>query len=130
MRLWKVVVLVNLALGLGLGLGYLRWGREVRDLQREVAAARRAAAEAQARARSAERSWTAEGIVRSVLPRLGVAFITHEAIPDLMEGMTMGFEAEDPGILDGVRAGDPVRFTLVEKGGRLYLVAIEKTPRP
>ena len=33
MRLWKVLVLLNLALFLGIGLGYLRWAREVRGLQ-------------------------------------------------------------------------------------------------
>ena len=35
-RLWKVLVLLNLALFLGIGLGYLRWAREVRGLQDEV----------------------------------------------------------------------------------------------
>ena len=33
MRVWKVLVLLNLALGVGIGLGYLRWTREVRGLQ-------------------------------------------------------------------------------------------------
>jgi hypothetical protein len=37
MRLWKVILLLNLALGVGVGLGYLRWAREVRVLQDEVA---------------------------------------------------------------------------------------------
>ena len=36
MRLWKVLVLLNLALAVGIGLGYLRWAREVRSLQDEV----------------------------------------------------------------------------------------------
>ena len=36
MRLWKVLVLLNLALGVGIGLGYLRWAREVRSLQDEI----------------------------------------------------------------------------------------------
>lgn len=126
MRLWKVVVLVNLALGLGVGLGYLRWVREVRDLRQELAKAREAAARRQV----GERSWTVQGIVRSVLPRLGAVFITHEAIPGLMQGMTMGFETEDPKILDGLAPGDPVRFILREKGERIVLVAIEKAAQP
>ena len=37
MRLWKVVVLLNIALAVGVGLGHLRWAREVRALQDEVA---------------------------------------------------------------------------------------------
>jgi Cu/Ag efflux protein CusF len=68
--------------------------------------------------------------VRSVLPQGAAIFITHETIPGLMEGMTMGFEAEDPKILDGLGPGDPVRFTLAQKGARLYLVAVEREGNP
>ncbi len=126
MRLWKAVILVNLALGLGAGLGYLRGASEVRDLQRELDRAR----EALSQRPVGERTWTVRGIVRSVLPKVGAVFLTHEDIPGLMQGMTMGFEAEDPKILNGLSPGDPVRFTLREKGERVYLVAIQKTTSP
>ena len=125
MRLWKVVVLVNLALALGVGLGYLRWARENRDLRAELTRIQESS-----RRQAGNRTWTVHGIVRSVVPRLGVVFLTHEAIPGLMSGMTMGFEAEDAKLLDGLAAGDPVRFTLREQGERVRLVAIEKVPRP
>ena len=122
MRAWKVVVLVNLALALGAGGGYLWWARDVRALRQELAAARRVAA-----ARPAgERSWTVRGIVRLVLGSQGAIFITHETIPDLMPGMTMGFEAEDPKLLDGLKPGDPIRFTLRQQDQRLRVVAIER----
>jgi len=126
MRLWKVILLVNLALALGVGLGFLRWAREVRDLRQELAKAREAASPRQV----GPRSWTVNGIVRLVLPQAGAVFITHEAIPGLMQAMTMGFEAEDPKILDGLTPGDPVRFTVREKGERIFLVAIEKAQQP
>ncbi len=126
MRLWKVVVLVNLALALGAGLGYVRWARENQDLRAQLTRARDAAS----RAQSSERTWVVRGIVRSVVPRLGAVFLTHEEIPGLMTGMTMGFEAEDPAILTGLAPGDRVRFTLRQKDDRLLLVAIEKTPTP
>jgi Cu/Ag efflux protein CusF len=120
MRLWKVIVLLNLALGLGVGLGYLRWAREVRALQDEVARLRAAATQ------PGPSSWTVRGIVRSVVPKLGAIFLTHEAMPGLMDAMTMGFEAENPKILDGLAPGDPVRFTVRKDGERLLVVTIEK----
>jgi len=124
MRLWKVVLLLNLALGVGVGLGYLRWAREVRGLQDEVA---------RLRAESAPpnpQSWTVRGIVRSTIPKLGAVFLTHEAMPGLMDAMTMGFEADDPKLLDGLAPGDAVRFTVRRDGDRLVLVAIEKAKTP
>ena len=126
MRLWKVVLLLNLALAVGVGFGYLQWARETRQLREELGRARAAASAQQA----GPRSWNVRGIVRAVLPKVGAVFITHETISGLMDGMTMGFEAEDPKILDGFAPGDPVRFTLREKGERVYLVAIEKVREP
>jgi Cu/Ag efflux protein CusF len=123
-RLWKVVVLLNLALAVGFGLGHLRWAREVRTLRAEVDRLRLEAS------RATQQSWTARGIVRSMIPKLGAVFLTHEALPGLMDAMTMGFQVDDPALLDGLRPGDPVRFTLRRDGERLVVVAIEKVPAP
>jgi Cu/Ag efflux protein CusF len=121
-RLWKVVVLVNVALALGVGGGYLRWGREVRRLEAELEAARRASVGPS----GSEATWTVHGIVRSVLPSLGAIVLTHETMPGLMQAMTMGFETTDPRLLDGLSPGDRVRFTVKRAGDRILLVAIEK----
>lgn len=125
MRLWKVVVIVNLALAIGGGLGYLRWGREAGRFGQELAAARQALRDRPA----IGQSWTVRGIVRLILPQVGGVFLTHEAIPGLMQAMTMGFQAEDPKILGGLQPGDRVRFTVRLKGDQLILVAIEKEAR-
>jgi Cu/Ag efflux protein CusF len=124
MRLWKVVLLLNLALAVGAGLGYLRWAREMRGLQDEVNRLRVEAA------RPGPQSWTVRGIVRSVVPKLGAVFLTHEAMPGLMDAMTMGFEAEDPKIIEGLVPGDPVRFTVRRDGEKLVLIMIEKARTP
>jgi Cu/Ag efflux protein CusF len=124
MRLWKVVLLLNLALGVGIGLGYLRWAREVRTLRDEVARLRAETSQ------PSQQSWTVRGIVRSIVPKLGAVFLTHEAMPGLMDAMTMGFEADDPKLLDGLAPGDPVRFTVRRDGERLVLVMIEKVRTP
>jgi Cu/Ag efflux protein CusF len=123
-RLWKVLVLLNLALFLGIGLGYLRWAREVRALQDEVDRLQARAAP------QAAQSWTVRGIVRSVSPKIGAVFLTHEELPGLMDAMTMGFDVEDAKILEGLAPGDPVRFTVRRDGERLVVVWIEKVRTP
>ncbi len=89
MAVWQVVVLLDLALALGVGGGYLWWGRQVERLQREVIEARAAAA--------GPREYRAEGVIRAVLPEVGVVVITHDEITGYMPAMTMGFRALHPG---------------------------------
>lgn len=119
MRLWKVVLLVNLALALGVGGGYLWWGRQVVQLQRELAAAR-------SRAATAVREWTVTGVVRAVLPELDVVVLTHEEVPGFMAPMTMGFRAASAKIYEGLAIGDAVRFTVRGAPPNVTIVAIEK----
>jgi Cu/Ag efflux protein CusF len=126
MPLWRVILLLNLALGLGVGGGYLWWAREARALREELARAREAAARGQAGARV----WSAHGIVRLVLKDQDAIFLTHESIPGLMEGMTMGFQTAGGGILDGLAPGDRVLFTVQMKDNRLVVVAIQKEQKP
>ncbi len=126
MRLYKVVLLVNLALGAGFLLSSLWWGREVGRLRHEIASAKQTSNTRP----SSERRWSVEGIVRVVAPEINRIFIDHGEIPGLMEAMTMAFEPEDPNLLNGLNAGDRIRFTLQEKRNRLLLVAIEKESPP
>jgi Cu/Ag efflux protein CusF len=126
MRLYKVIVLVNLAVGVGFLLGSVWWGYEVGRLRRELVTSGTAGL---ARP-SAERSWSAQGIVRVIAPELNRIFIDHADIPGLMEAMTMAFEPKDPKLLNGLTSGDTVRFTLQQEGERLILVAIEKGGDP
>ena len=122
MRLYKVILLVNLAVGVGFLLGSLWWGTEIRLLRREVAAVRQGGS---IRAGVGE-SWSAQGVVRVVAPEINRVFIDHEDIPGLMEAMTMAFEPDDPNMLNGLAPGDQVRFTLQKKDERLVLLSIRK----
>jgi Cu/Ag efflux protein CusF len=115
MRLYKVILLVNLALGVGFLLGSLWWAQEVARLRGGVSARP-----------SSEGRWSAQGVVRVVAPEINRIFIEHGDIPGLMEAMTMAFEPEDPKMLNGLAPGDSVRITLQKKGERVVLVAIEK----
>jgi Cu/Ag efflux protein CusF len=122
MRLYKVVLLVNLAVGVGFVLGSLWWVQEVGRLRREVVSIKQGAS---ARP-SADESWSARGMVRVIAPELNRIFIDHGDIPGLMEAMTMAFEPENPKMFNGLTPGDQVSFTVRKKGERLLLVAIEK----
>jgi Cu/Ag efflux protein CusF len=122
MRLYKVILLVNLALGVGFLLGTLWWAQEVGRLRREVIAKGQGVS-----ARSSiEGRWSAQGIVQVVAPEINRIFIQHGDIPGLMEAMSMAFEPDDPKLLNGLAPGDQVHFTLQKKGERLMLVTIEK----
>ena len=119
MKIWKVVLLLNLALILGVGWGYLWWGRQAARLQRELVAARSLAT-------AVEREWTVNGVVRAILADLDVVVLTHEEIPGYMPPMTMGFRATSPKIYNGVQFGDAVRFTVRGVPPNVRIVAIEK----
>jgi Cu/Ag efflux protein CusF len=121
MRLWRVVVLVNLALGVGLLLGYLAWGRETTRLAAELERARGRQVVA-----GVERTWQARGVVRAVLPELNVVVLTHEDLVGYMGSMTMGFRVHDPKLYEGLDIGDTVRFTLSGVPPNVEITALAK----
>jgi Cu/Ag efflux protein CusF len=121
MRAVSVVLALNLALAVGVAWGWLWWGQQVQRLRVEVADARAAAA--------GPRQYQSEGVVRAVLPEVGIIVLTHDEIPGYMPPMTMGFRAASPKIYETVAVGDAVRFTLGGTPPNLALTAIEKLGR-
>ena len=122
MRLWRAVLLMNLALALGLMLGYLAWGRQLVRLEQELSVARRQAA--------VPRTWTVRGVVRAVLPQANVVIVTHEDIPGYMTPMTMGFPVKDRALVQGLDIGETVRFTLSGVPPDLVITAIIREGKP
>jgi Cu/Ag efflux protein CusF len=53
-----------------------------------------------------------EGEVVSTVPTAGQVVIDHEAINGFMEAMTMGYRVDPPKLLEGLKPGDRVRFTI------------------
>jgi Cu/Ag efflux protein CusF len=124
MRLWRAVVLVNLALAVGLLLGFLTWGRRAAELEAELGVARREAASA-----AVERTWTVRGVVRAILPDMNVIVLSHEEIAGYMGPMTMGFRVHEPQLYRGLDIGDEVRFTLTGVPPNLLITAIARDDR-
>ncbi len=121
MRLWKVALLVDLALLLGVGWGWAWWGQRVDRLEGQLARAGFEQA-------GVEREWHVRGVVRAVLPDVGVVVISHEDIPGYMPAMTMGFRAASPEIYRAVEVGDGVRFTLRGAPPNVTVTGIERVP--
>ena len=122
MRLWRVVLLLNLAVGVGLLVGWLAWGREIPRLERRLL-------ESQQRVLvvGSERTWVVRGVVRAVIPEIQVVVLTHDEIPGFMPaGMTMGFKTKNAKILERARTGDIVRFTLTGVPPDVQITALDK----
>ena len=76
-----------------------------------------------------EQEWRdIHGVVRAVLPELGIIVLTHADIPGVMPGMTMGFRMAVPKIPEPLSVGDAVRFTVRGSPPLVVVTAIEKTP--
>jgi Cu/Ag efflux protein CusF len=123
MRAWLVVIVVNLALAIGVGGGYFYWGRQAEQLAVELKAARKAPP-------PPEREWTdVAGVVRGIMPELGVVVLSHGDMQGYMRPMTMGFKVASPQLYKDLEVGDEVRFTLRGRPPRVSIVAMERTAR-
>jgi Cu/Ag efflux protein CusF len=70
---------------------------------------------------------TVSGTVEKVDAAQGKVTIDHGPIPNLnMDAMTMVFRAQDPAVLEGVKAGDRIRFQADRVNGQISIVRIQK----
>jgi Cu(I)/Ag(I) efflux system periplasmic protein CusF len=68
----------------------------------------------------------AEGEVRKVDKEAKKITLRHGAIEKLkMPAMTMVFQVKDPAMLDGIQAGDKVRFQADKVDGQYFVTQIE-----
>lgn len=67
-----------------------------------------------------------DGEVRKVDLEAGKITIKHGEIKHLdMPGMTMVFTAQDKSVLSNVKAGDKIKFMVVNEGGKMIVTAIQ-----
>ncbi|HXC63533.1 MAG TPA: copper-binding protein [bacterium] len=80
-------------------------------------------AEAQAQAKT----YQGHGVIRGFQSDGKVVVLEHQAIPGLMEGMTMGFELADPAAARGFKLGDRVDFNLSVQGDNWTIESMKKS---
>ena len=67
-----------------------------------------------------------EGKVIATVPNANQIVVEHGEIKGFMDAMTMGYQVDPPSLLEGLKSGDKVRFTIdVPKKA---IVKIEKMP--
>ncbi len=70
-----------------------------------------------------------DGEVRRIDRPGGRLTLRHAEIRSLdMPGMTMVFQVKDPALLDRVKVGDKVRFSVVSEAGKLTVTDIRPAP--
>jgi len=73
---------------------------------------------------------SAVGVVQQVKPEEGKIKISHEPIPALgWPAMTMYFRVKDKAVLEGIAAGDKVRFDLEKGATGLVITRMEKAAK-
>ena len=124
MRLWRVVLLLNLAVAVGVLVGWLAWGQRIPRLEQQLRLSQQRVVLV-----GVEQTWVVRGVVRAVIPETGTVVLTHEEIKGYMQAMTMGFKVESPKVLEGVLVGDIVRFTLTGIPPDVRITALVKEGR-
>jgi Cu/Ag efflux protein CusF len=73
-----------------------------------------------------QRTAVGEGKIVATVPGSGQIVLEHGEIKGFMEPMTMGYRVEPPSLMEGVKSGDRVRFTI--DVSKKAIVKIEKMP--
>ena len=75
-------------------------------------------------ARAGARRYPLTGVVRAVSAADRTLSVAHEAIPDLMDAMTMDFVVRDAWVLQAAEPGDRISATLVLDGARSWIESV------
>ncbi len=76
---------------------------------------------------SPPRTAVGEGSVVAVVPSSGQIVLEHGEIKGFMDAMTMGYRVETTSVLEGLKPGDQVRFTI--DTGKQAIIKVEKLNR-
>jgi Cu/Ag efflux protein CusF len=63
-------------------------------------------------AQTEQKTVVAEGKVVATVPNASQIVVEHGEIKGFMEAMTMGYRVDPPSLLEGLKLGDKVRFTI------------------
>jgi Cu/Ag efflux protein CusF len=68
--------------------------------------------EGQPFAQGEQKTVVGEGKVIATVPNASQIVVDHQEITGFMEAMTMGYRVDPPSLLEGLKFGDKVRFTI------------------
>jgi len=71
-------------------------------------------------------TYHARGVVKSIDAKRPSIKIDHEDIPGLMPAMTMEFYVKDVSLLEGIKTGDTIEFTIENGIGGLKIIEIRR----
>jgi|SRR5665213_854100 len=71
-----------------------------------------------------KKSYTFHGTVQSVDAKAGRVTVANEKIEGWMDAMTMGYAADKPEELQGVKAGDKIEATVYDGDYKLYNIKV------
>jgi len=74
-----------------------------------------------------KKSATGSGKIIAIIRAKGEVVLDHERIEGFMEAMTMGYKVSAPGLIQGLKLGDKVSFTI--DTGRRMITEIQKIER-
>ena len=74
-----------------------------------------------------DKPYPATGVVALINKKEGWIEINHDEIKDLMPAMQMEFWVKEKSLLDKVKVGDRVDFTVVETKKGEYLIEIKRS---
>ena len=94
------------------------------SLQPAVAMAQHGGHGAHMAQQQSQQTVVGEGKVVAVVPSSSQIVVDHKEIKGFMDAMTMGYRTEPPSLLEGVKAGDSIRFTIDTQ--QKAIVKIEK----
>ncbi len=72
------------------------------------------------------KTFNGRGIVKKIDKTKKSITIDHEEIKGLMEAMTMDFHVKDGSLLDSLKEGDKIEFTLQNEANVEFISAIKK----
>ena len=78
-------------------------------------------------AAAASKDYPGHGVIIGFQSQGKVVVISHDAMPGLMEAMTMGYDLKDPALAQGLKPGDKVDFTLNVAGDAWTVTALKKS---
>jgi len=62
------------------------------------------------------------GVIKEIDPKHTSAVIDHNNIPGIMDAMAMNYKVDRPDLLEDVKVGDSIAFTLQDRGEGNFVV--------